>query len=198
MPDLQSSNMDYAHLVRLSRRLDPAVTVREIKIALLSDAATQQFVPLLRTLFHRSRVHASVYEGPFDGVELQAINPDSELYRFQPDVIVLLNSVQALRGRFAKRAGDASAFLEQEAAGIVRIWDALQSHSKATLIQSNFVMPYERYFGNFDQKVPASFSSVVSSLNAHIAQQARSRAGVLVNDVATGSAPWCAPRTHSA
>jgi len=175
--------MDYAGLVRASKRLDPAATSQKIKIALLSDAATQQFVPLLRTLFHRKGVLASLYEAPFDGIELETINALSGLYRFQPDLIFILNSVQALRASFAKRTADAQAFAEEKTRGIVKIWDAIQSHSTATVVQSNFVMPYERYFGNFDLKVAGSFSSVVASINAAVGERARSRTGVLLNDV---------------
>ncbi len=175
--------MDYAGLLKASKRLDPAATSQTIRVALLSDAATQRFVPLLATLFHRNGVNASFYEGPFDGIQLEVVNPDSQLYRFKPDVIVLLNSVQALRARFTRRTGDADAFLDGEAGKIVGVWDAIKRHSTATLVQSTFVMPTERYFGNFDNKVPGSFSSIVARLNAFIGREAASRSSVLVNDV---------------
>jgi FkbH-like protein len=183
MTDLQPIAMDHASLLRESKRLDPAATRSKVRIALLSDAATQQFVPLLRTLFHRHGVHADLYEGPFDGIQLEALNPNSGLYRFQPDFIVMLNSIQALRAAFSQRNGDASAFIEERTRGIVEVWDTIQQHTTATLVQSTFAMPYERYFGNFDQKVPSSFYSVAAALNACIGQQVRSRAGVLINDV---------------
>ena len=175
--------MDYASLVRASKRLTLGATSQKIKIALLSDAATQQFVPLLRTLFHRAGVDASFYEAPFDGIELETIDATSGLYRFQPDLIVILNSVQALRASFGKRTAGATAFIEEKSRGIAKIWDAIQSHSKATVLQSTFVMPYERFFGNFDAKVASSFSSVVRSINAAVLEQSRARNGVLINDV---------------
>jgi len=183
MTDLQPVAMDYASLLRESKRLDPSATRSKVRIALLSDAATQQFVPLLRTLLHRHGVDAAIYEGPFDGIQLEALNPHSGLYRFQPDFIVLLNSVQALRAAFSHRSGDASAFFEEKTRGIVEVWDTIQQHTTATLVQSTFAMPYERHFGNFDQKVPGSLYSVAAALNAYIAQQVRSRAGILINDV---------------
>src|SRR5579863_10270166 len=142
MPDPQLPRTDYAGLVKASRRLDPAATSGKVKIALVSDAATQQFVPLLRTLFHRNGVDSLFYEGPFDGIQLEAFDGNSGLYRFQPDLIVVLNSIQALRASFSKRTGDASAFLAEKKRNVVGIWDAVQSHSTATLLQSNFVMPY--------------------------------------------------------
>ena len=175
--------LDYASLVKASRRLDPAATSQKLRIALLADAATQQLVPLLRTLFHQEGIDAQVDEGPFDGIRLEALDADSGLYRFQPEFVVILNSVQALRAAFGRRSGNAEAFLENTARDMTAVWDAIQSRCPATILQSNFVAPYERHFGNFDQKVAASFSSVVAALNGRIRDAAGGRSAVLVNDV---------------
>jgi FkbH-like protein len=175
--------MDYAALVRTSRRLDYSPDTPKLRIALLSDAATQQFVPLLRVLFHRCGVDVSVYEGPFDCIQLEAINPKSGLYQFQPAIIVLLNSAQALRTAFGKRVSDAGEFLRDKSSELLAVWDAIHSHTSAVILQSTFALPYDRHFGNFDRKTAGSLASVVHSLNAFIGEQARSRSGVLVNDI---------------
>jgi FkbH-like protein len=185
---------DYASLLRASRRLDPSSTSQKIRIALLSDAATQQFVPLLRVLFHRLGVDAEIYEGAFDALRLETLNPDSGLYRFEPDIVALINSTQALRANFGKRTGDALDFLREQSQEMVSIWDAIQNHSRATILQSTFVMPHERYFGNFEAQVPGAFSSIARSLNAFIGEQARSRPGVLINDV-EAVASWIGRRS---
>jgi FkbH-like protein len=44
-------------------------------------------------------------------------------------------------------------------------------------------MPYERCFGNFDHKAPGSLYAAAALLNARIAEEARTRAHVLINDV---------------
>jgi predicted enzyme involved in methoxymalonyl-ACP biosynthesis len=146
--------MDYADLVRASRRLDFPADSQKVRIALLSDAATQQFAPLLRVLFHSCGVDASIYEGPFDGIRLEALDANSGLYRFQPDVIVLLNSVQALRTAFGKRINDAGEFLRERSSELLAVWDAIHSRASATILQSTFVLPYDRHFGNYDQRRP--------------------------------------------
>ncbi len=175
--------MDYASLVRAARRLDPAKTSQKVRIALLSDAATQQLVPLLRVLFHRNGIDAAIYEGPFDGIQLEVFDGNSGLYRFHPDIVVLLNSIQALRVKFGKRSGGAEEFLADTSQAITAVWDAIHARTSATLLQSTFVMPYERCFGNFDVKTPESLTSVASALNAFCKAQARSRPGVLIHDV---------------
>jgi FkbH-like protein len=174
-------SLDYSRLVRESRKLSSNGASPEVRIALLSDAASQQFVPLLKTLFHENGLHAEFYEGAFDALELEALNPASGLYTFSPGVIVLANCTQALRGRYY--ASQAEDFLESATERMLRIWDALERYSSARIVQCNYPLPYERQFGNYDLKVPHSLHSVTWELNSRIALQARQRPNMLVCDV---------------
>jgi len=180
-------------LLAASRRLDLSGATQKIRVALLSDAATQRLVPILRALFARHGVSAEIYEAPFDAIELEVHDRNSGLYQFQPQFVVLLNSVQALRANFLRPGTDATAFAEQTANRMTRIWDAIQTNLPAPLIQSNFVLPYERFFGNFDWKVPESFYATVAALNLRVAENARSRGSVLIQDI-EGVASWLGRR----
>ena len=175
-------HLEYQTLLSESRRLDATAASRTVRLALLSDAATQRFVPILRALFARRGVNAEIYEGPFDAIELEVYDRDSGLYRFQPQVIVVLNCVQALRASFLQPGTDTATFVETTSRRITRIWDAIQSIIPATIIQSNFVLPYERIFGNFDLKTPQSWYATVAALNAHVAENAHPLGGVLLCD----------------
>jgi FkbH-like protein len=178
-----AKDLDYQGLLRASRDLGREGATQKVKLALLSDAATQRFVPILRVLFHRHGVEAEIYEAPFGSLEAEVYDAQSGLYQFSPDAVVILNAVQALRAGFLNRRESADCFRKHAAERIVAVWDAIQSRSSASIIQSNFVLPYERFFGNFDQKVPESLYATVSTLNAHIAAAAGQRPGVFVNDV---------------
>lgn len=175
-------NMDYGDLVA-PRTMGSRSFTRTLKIALLGDAATQQFGPVLTSVLARSGIGAEIYEGAFDSIELEAYNPQSNLYRFNPDVVVILSCVQALRSRFGKRSTDGHGFVNETMAATIAVWEQIQSNCRAIVLQSNFALPCERIFGNLDLKVPLSFSSVVHTINARIADAARERAGVLINDV---------------
>jgi FkbH-like protein len=183
----------YADLVRESRRLDPSSASQKLRVALLADTATQRLVTLLRVLFHRNDIDCSFYEGGFDGIELEVHDANSGLYRFAPDIVVILNAVQALRSRFGRRGGDAEAFVQENLDTLTGVWDALRRHSSAPVIQSNFVLPYERTFGNFDLKMAQSFYAVVADLNGKIALEARQHGQVLINDL-NALASWLGRR----
>lgn len=158
----------------------PASTVR---IALLGDCATQHFLPLLRALFRRQNVAVEIYEAGFDAIELDAYNENSGLYRFQPDFVVILNAVQSLRDKFYDRKTGAEVFLQQAKQRLTGVWDAVKKHSTARILQSNYVLPVESTFGNYDLKVPFSLRSVVEELNHFLVLESRSRSHVLVSDV---------------
>ena len=181
---MQSHLPDYSSLVRASRSLDTSLLKAKFRLALLSDAATQQLVPLLKVLFHRIGFDAEIYQGAFGAFQLETLNPDSGLHRFQPDAVALLHSTQALRADFFSRSGgNTAAFLQSRLAEILANWDALQSRGSATILQSTFVMPFERAFGNYDVQTEASLTAVCHSLNASVAARAGARPGVLINDV---------------
>jgi FkbH-like protein len=176
--------LDYFGLVKEgAKALRNPEAPTTLRVALLGDCATQQFVPLLAALFRRRGVAVKVFEGGFDAIELDVYNAGSALYAFNPEVIVLLNSVQSLRDKFYERTGDAADFYERTAQRIGRIWDAIRANTPALVIQSNYVAPAERFFGNYDLKMPAAFPSIVATLNHRIAEESRSRSHVLLNDV---------------
>lgn len=178
-----SRDLDYFSLIKEARALKSPPDSKPTRIALLSDAATQQLVPILRALFHRNYVAVEIYEGAFDAIELEAYNPNSAFYQFQPEIVVILNAVQSLRSRFYGRTGDELGWFAAEQQRTICIWDKMRENSTALVIQSNFVLPLERFFGNFDQKIEPSFYSLVQKLNTHIAREAASRRNVLINDV---------------
>ncbi|MCU1257589.1 MAG: family phosphatase [Bryobacterales bacterium] len=174
-------DLDYSRLARAGRKLVTKGSNQNARIAILSDAATQQFVPLLKALFHDNGVNAEIYEGAFDAIEMETFDRSSGLYQFQPGVVVLANCAQALRSRYYQHGG--AGFPEAATERMLRIWDALGRHCAACVVQCNYPLPYERQFGNYDLKVAHSLYASVAAINMNIAQCVRERANVLVCDV---------------
>jgi FkbH-like protein len=176
-------DLDYNKLLRANRKLQPGSGKPVLRLAILSDAATQQFVPVLGALLDQAGFSASFYEGAFDAIELEAYDPGSGLYAFQPDAVIILNSIQALRSSYMRRGSGAAEFVSEIQAKITNVWSAIQSHSPAAVMQATYALPLERFFGSYDLKVPESFYSVAVAVNAGIVETARQRTGVLLVDV---------------
>jgi FkbH-like protein len=175
------ASLDYQTLVRRARRLEPAG--QKLKLALLADVSTQHLVPLLRVLFADNGVDLEVYEAGFDTVQLEAYNPSSGLYAFGPQVIAILQSTTKLVGHYYDTAGDRSDFSRVQADDTEKVWQAIQSHIQVPLIQSTFVLPYGRAYGNFGAKVGASLQSSVAELNRELGLRAQQHPSVFICDL---------------
>src|SRR5579862_1988065 len=93
-------DLNYRRLVKEGKHVDPAQFSSKLKVALLSDAATQQFVPVLRRLCADNGIGATFYEGLFDAIELESIDQASALHAFKADFVFVINATQALRPRY--------------------------------------------------------------------------------------------------
>lgn len=176
-------DLDYATLNREAKRLGSVSYPQQVRIAVLADCASQHLVSLMGVLFAKNDVSAEIYESEFDTIEQEITNPDSGLYQSQPQFIVLIHSVWALRNRFYGSALHLDSFIGNETSRMVHLWDTLHARSKAAIIQSNFVVPYERLYGNFDGEAGKSFSACVQKLNQKMASLAYGRKNIFINDL---------------
>ena len=174
-------DLSYRRLATKGRHLTPSEGWPSLRIALLSDAASQQFVPVLRALFAENQVNVELFEGAFDGIELEVFDEHSALYDFDPNTIVLALSAQALRNSYFRSLdGD---FVASTLARIQDLWSSLRSHSKAQILQFNYAIPSERYLGTYDVHVPGSLYAATKTINALMAKAAMQTVDVTLCDV---------------
>lgn len=175
-------DLEYFRLLSEAKSLRTENKTKRIRLAILADCSTKHLIVLLQVLFRRDGIHADIYEGMFNAIELEVRNPGSALYTFQPEIIVVLQSVQSLRDRFY--LGEHShRFLDQAFSELTGIWESITSNSNALIIQSTLVDPVERFFGNYDRKVDTSLSSLVSFINAFVISESRRRRNILLLDL---------------
>lgn len=174
----------YIDLVRIGRTADPAAFAQRVRIAILSDAATQQLAQLLKAHFSLEGIGAEVFEGAFDSMEIETYDANSALYAFKPDFVLVANSIQAFRHNWYRARENSLDFARAAANRIQSIWAAVRAHSTASIIQFNLAAPYERLFGNYDWRASEwSLAAAAAEWNRQIAEAARSNSNVLLCDI---------------
>jgi FkbH-like protein len=186
--------LDYFALSKEAKALKISSAAKVIRIALLADCATQHLATIMRAIAARNGVQAELYEGNYDGVDLEILDPNSALYAFAPQYVVILLSSEKLKARLYA-SGDRRTFADETVGRLENLWGAFRAHSQATIIQSTFVLPSERAFGNYELKVADSVGSIFTEINYRLAVKARETKNVLLNDVdflaaAIGRAQW--------
>ncbi|MBF0556641.1 MAG: HAD family hydrolase [Nitrospirae bacterium] len=156
---------------------------QKIKLALLADCASQHLANILKNLFLINGIALVLYESDYNTIEANAYDAGSNLYSFNPDYIVIFNSVQALRERYYLSENNKERFVNQEAEKIQNIWSVLRGRLNASIIQTNFATPHERLYGNQDVIFPQSLRYSVLSLNQKIAADAALQKNVFIQDI---------------
>src|SRR4051812_33278526 len=100
MSNFEKTDLDYFKLIKEAKKLQPSSDWRQVRLALLADCATQHLVPILKTLAGKNGLNLEIYEGGYDGIELEVINPNSTLYSFAPDFVAVLTTTEKLKARY--------------------------------------------------------------------------------------------------
>ncbi|MBU6461261.1 MAG: HAD family hydrolase [Bradyrhizobium sp.] len=152
-----------------------------IRLAILADFSTQSLAPILKALCARHGVGLEIYEAAFDSIDIEVIDPTSELYKFKPHYVAIIMTTQQLRGKIYA-AGSRKDFAESATRHLVELWSRIAERSSAQLVQATFVLPAERAFGNYEVKVPHSVGAIIADLNHGIIDAARQAGNVLICD----------------
>ena len=138
-----------------------------VKLAILADCDVQQFAKTISGLFFKYDFFLDVYISPIGNIDYQILDDDSELYEFDPDIILLFYTSQNLREYYNKKfdCGDVFKFYSNR---LLSNLENIRKKSKALVLQSNFALTNERTFGSFDAKVENSLSNIILKLNHYI------------------------------
>ena len=190
--------LDYFALLKQAGSISFSENAKIIRLAILADCATQHLVTMFKVLGAKNGVRFEVYEGDYDGIDLEIFNPNSGLYAFDPQYVIILTSSEKLKSRLYDK-DDRTSIANDTVDRLENLWDFFRAHSNATIIQSTFVLPSERAFGNYELKFADSVGSIFTEINSRLADRARQANNVLLNDVdflaaSVGRAQWLDPR----
>src|SRR3989338_1506674 len=179
----ERSDLDFMSLMAEGREPTSGPAIKTVRIALLSDAAPQYSAILLKALMSRQHVHSEIYEADYDTIEMETLDPSSGFYAFKPQVVVILQSTWSLRSRYYGRTDPKTEFTKEVLSKMTQTWETIRARLDATVIQTNFVLPYERPFGNYEWRVGKSFFHETQAINAGLAEYAKGISNVYLCDM---------------
>ncbi|TFF37090.1 HAD-IIIC family phosphatase [Mucilaginibacter psychrotolerans] len=155
---------DFANLKRNLKK--DASALKPIKVALLGDIATQFLSVAIRGVGYEHGYNLQLWEADFNQVERQVFDPASELHAYDAEVIIIFRSSHKLLGKYNKYKGNPTSFAADELNGIKSIYDTLASvNPKVKVIYYNYAEIDDSVFGNYANKVAASFLFQLRKLN---------------------------------
>lgn len=155
-----------------------------VKVALLGDSATQFLAQAIRGAGVDHGLAIQLWEAEFNQLESEVLNASSELYRTDPDVIIVFRSSHQLLQRY-NRTNDVSRFAEQEMQQMRLLYETLSARTSARIIFYNYPEIDDAVFGNYANKMKHSFLFQLRRLNYEWMVFASEQAGLHICDLSS-------------
>jgi FkbH-like protein len=155
-----------------------------IKLALLGDSATQLLAQALKGAAYNEGYNLQVWEADFAQVERQVFDEASELYEFEPSVIVIFQASHKLLGNYNKLKTEAYASLADSRMELVsNMYQQLKGKLNARIIYYNYAEINDAVFGSYANKIVSSFPFQLRKLNFRLMEFAAATPDFFICDV---------------
>lgn len=170
---------------------------KKVKIAVLGEFSTQLLVQALKGYGYEIQLNYDIYEADYSQIERQIYDPGSELYSFEPEFILIFNSVQKqlvnyYKGDIKSKKCFSTTFLNK----ISALLDTIDTNSKSTVILSNLPEINDNVYGNYSNKLDFTFIYHTRKINIGLMQLAQERKNLFINDIALLQSYYGYQNTH--
>ncbi len=179
-----------SYVVSRFERLRDHLPLIPCRLFVLRSFTVEPMVPLLRAAAFVSGIALDVQVGDFDAYAQEMLRPDSRLYQFDPQVVIL--AVQArdvvpdLWEQYADRSPADVGEAVERTAGEFRAWvRAFRSRSQAHLIVHTFDEPLVPARGVLDYQSDGGQIGAMRHLNQQLQRLTGEHAGVYLLDYAS-------------
>ena len=145
----------------------------------MGSFTTAHLAPLIELAARASGLTIDLYEGGYGQYRQELLNPTSELYARDPEVVILAVHEGELGLPPFVDAADAAAVVESELANWTTYWETIAEHSSARIVQYNFTLTAPAPFGHLTTTLPGSRHAMAQALNLRLGASAAGRVGIV-------------------
>ncbi len=157
------------------------------RLAILRSFTVEPVVPILRALALFHGIDLTVHVGAFNAYGKELRDPQSDLYGFDPQVVILATQTRDVLPELWNNdsdlpAQDSEAVAVRAAADIEHLIGSMRSRSNAHLILNTLEMPSFPNAGILDSQGTTRQSETIRTVNRHIREAAAKHPGIYVLD----------------
>lgn len=156
----------------------------QTKIALLGDTATQLLSTAIKGEAVARRISVEFYEGEYSQVERQLLDTTSELYAFDPDILIIFQSTHKLCEHHSLLTTARQSALADERLGFISTVCQTPQLANKKIIYFNYPEIEDTVFGSYANKVVSSFTFQVRKLNFELMNLSQQYANLFICDIA--------------
>ena len=169
----------YSQLVKNLRKESTGLPTKGL--VLLADTATQLMSRGLRAYAIEVGINLDVIESEYDQIDLQVLNPASEIYDNEAEFILIYKSALKLRKKYySTPSADKAYFAEHQIALFKEYLSAINGRKNCKIILCNFLSLPDMVFNNYGNKLKHSWAYQSSLLNLKLMDLAAEHDNVFI------------------
>lgn len=158
----------------------------KIKVAFMGDTTTQFLTEALRGTGFEKGFNLQVWEADFNQIERQVFNPTSELYEFNPEIVIVFYSTHKLLAKYNKLNPEQYSSLAMIQINLIDSINCILNKQLTTkIIYYNYTEINDSVFGNFANKIESSFLFQLRKLNYELMIFAAKQSNFYVCDISS-------------
>ncbi len=168
---------------------------RSAKVALLGSYTTTQLAAMFCLAARKLRISIDLYESLYGQYQQDIIDPQSGLYAFGPDIVILAVHEGALH--LPEYSVSPEEDVRKEVERWTALWRVVTERSHARIVQHNFALPCEVPMGHLSTRLPGSRYMMTQAVNARLGEAASHTASLVDCERLSaflGKQRWCDPR----
>lgn len=151
-----------------------------VRIALLGDSATQLLATAIMGMGIDRGFKVDLFEAEYNQIERLSFDPNSELYNFNPDFVIVFQSTHKLLLKYSKSSPDKRDSVADDRLSFI---DSLCNLGLNKIIYFNYPEIDDSIFGNFSNKLENSFIYQVRKLNFELMNLSQRYKNLFICDI---------------
>jgi FkbH-like protein len=140
--------------------------LKSMKIAVLGDTSTQFLTQAIRGTGFDYGLNLEIFEADFNQIKQQVFDKNSDLYSYNPEIVILFQSAHKFLERYNKcNISEVNLLANNEFEGICDLINKIQNQSSAKVIYYNYTEINDAVFGSFSNSTEDSFLFQLRKLN---------------------------------
>ena len=173
----QATDRTYSAYLAVANQLDRAPpdekNKRVLRIAILRNYTIEPLLPVIKGEIAAAGLHPTLYIGDFDAIARDVFDPQSDLFGFEPDFIIITLWLESLAPTVSSRlitltSEQVNAEVDRVLVTINEIVTAVRLRSDAAILINNFPLPIYSTLGILDAQSELYLSQTTIRLNLEL------------------------------
>ncbi|MHB1126547.1 MAG: HAD-IIIC family phosphatase [Bacillota bacterium] len=151
--------------IKLSEEWKPR---RAVRIALLSSSTTTLLAPVLEASCFRDGIRAKTYQGIYGNYRQEILNPNSVIYKFNPDFVIIIPNQHDLV--FPPNNVDTGA-IDRIVADYRELWNILKHRNPCHVIHIGYDIPPGGAWGSLEDTLVGGRRRRIAEINYNLTKE---------------------------